>query len=86
MPFCPNCDTLKSFLADLHIPMQVRDLEDPDVSVDLMYNGIVPTEAPLLSANGNYYDPSSLFQSGSLNTTFIQTLCTGVESIAGYQY
>lgn len=86
MPFCPNCDTLKRFLKDMHTPFQERNLDDEDVSVDLLYEGIVPTEAPLMRVKGQYFEPNSLFQKGSLNTDFIQsTIGTGVSNgIVGY--
>lgn len=77
MPFCPNCDTLKNYLKSLQAPFMEMDLEDDDVNVNLIYDGVVPTEAPLMKIKGKYFEPSNLFAGGRLNTDFIQTTITG---------
>jgi hypothetical protein len=85
MPFCPNCDTLKSFLTGMSAPFQERNLEDDDVNVDLIYDGVVPTEAPLMRVRNTYFEPNNLFHGGRLNTEFVQSTVTGVmNGIIGY--
>jgi len=67
LQYCPNCDELKKSLMERGIEYKEKLLDDIDVITDLLFDGVVVTEAPILHYNDTYYQPSDLFSGGSLH-------------------
>ena len=84
MEFCPRCDDVKQYLNQNSISYSSKDLEDPDVTVELLYEGIVPTEAPLMRVKDKIYQTADLFLNGKVNLALLSNIIQGDATNAGY--
>ncbi|NYT07940.1 MAG: glutaredoxin family protein [Methanomicrobiales archaeon] len=77
LEYCPNCETLKEYLATRAIPFQERDMASAAALTELRINGIFVNEAPVLQAGSAFLVSRDLFSAGILNEDSVMQLSEG---------
>jgi len=55
LEFCPKCEQVKETFAREGVKFLTKDLEDPRVMADLLFEDIVVREAPVVQIDGNFF-------------------------------
>ena len=55
LPDCPRCEEVKQILNDNNFPMDVLDMNDPEVLADMRFNGCFEVVAPVIQFGDTYY-------------------------------
>jgi glutaredoxin len=77
LEYCPNCETLKEYLARNEIPYQERDMSSAAALTELRINGVFVMEAPVLQAGTSFLVPRDLFSANTLNEDRVLQLIEG---------
>lgn len=77
LEYCPNCETLKEYLASRKLPYQEWDMSGAAALTELRINGIFVNEAPVLQAGSAFLVSRDLFSAGILNEERVLQLAEG---------
>ena len=71
-PDCPRCRLVAAHLERLRIDFETRDMSNPAILTDLRCEGVFTLAAPVLQVEGHYFTEDRLFESGKMQTTFVE--------------
>lgn len=71
-PDCSRCRLVAAHLERLRIDFETRDMSQAKVMTDLRCEGVFTLAAPVLQVEGHYFTEDRLFESGKMQTTFVE--------------
>jgi glutaredoxin len=77
LEYCPNCEILKEYLTEHHIPFDEKDMATAESLTELRINGVFVSEAPVLRCAGGFLTSRDLFSGGVLREERVQKFSEG---------
>ena len=77
LEYCPNCEILKEYLTQNHLPYTEKDMSTAESLTELRINGVFVNEAPVLKGEAGFLTSGISSPAVVLREDLVQKLSEG---------